>query len=51
MMMVVMMFHGYSSYFDCKITAIPETVKSPLMSILARSLHQILGLKILFDWR
>ena len=30
----------------CKETAIPETVKSPLMGILARSSHQILGLII-----
>ena len=29
----------------CKVTAISETVKSPLMGILARSPHQILGLK------
>ena len=28
----------------CKVTAIPETLKSPLMGILARSLHHILGL-------
>ena len=27
----------------CKVTAIPETVKSPLLGILTRSPHQMLG--------
>ena len=31
----------------CKVTAISETVKSPLMGIWAKSFHQILGLKVL----
>ena len=33
----------------CKVTAIPETVKSPLMGILARSPHQIWGKGVCHD--